>query len=283
MYIQGSLERLLDSVVPHEVSHTIFATYFRRPLPRWADEGAATLVEHESERRRQQLLLDQIRSTNRRIPLKQLLAMKEYPRDMQNVLTLYAEGYSLADFLVEAGGRARFLSFLQHAHERGWDSAIKSHYELENVAALDSQWNDWIIAGSPRNDGDGTMLADANQKQQQKKERPNNGFVVRAQNPDVQPAAAGRPALREPVELPRTDKSSDPRREAVEDVAEDDNRTEPQEVLDDSSTAFAGDRQPRNQGWSPIGGEVDGRLPRPKPLEMRVEIGQAEDPSRRLR
>jgi hypothetical protein len=49
MHVQGSLERVLDSVVPHEVNHTIFASYFRRPLPRWADEGAATLFEHESE------------------------------------------------------------------------------------------------------------------------------------------------------------------------------------------------------------------------------------------
>ncbi|MEZ6044741.1 MAG: hypothetical protein R3C11_04000 [Planctomycetaceae bacterium] len=39
MEVQGTLERILDSVIPHEVSHTIFASYFRRPLPRWADEG----------------------------------------------------------------------------------------------------------------------------------------------------------------------------------------------------------------------------------------------------
>ncbi|HEY2881570.1 MAG TPA: hypothetical protein VGJ15_04040, partial [Pirellulales bacterium] len=49
MNIQGSEERVLDSVLPHEVTHTIFASYFRRPLPRWADEGACTTVEHDSE------------------------------------------------------------------------------------------------------------------------------------------------------------------------------------------------------------------------------------------
>ena len=35
MNIQGSLERVLDSVLPHEVTHTIFASHFRQPLPRW--------------------------------------------------------------------------------------------------------------------------------------------------------------------------------------------------------------------------------------------------------
>ena len=47
MRVRGTLERVLDSVVPHEVCHTIFASKFRRPLPRWADEGAATLVEQD--------------------------------------------------------------------------------------------------------------------------------------------------------------------------------------------------------------------------------------------
>ncbi len=39
MNIEGPLERLLNSVLPHEITHTVFAHQFRRPLPRWADEG----------------------------------------------------------------------------------------------------------------------------------------------------------------------------------------------------------------------------------------------------
>ena len=37
MKIYGPPDRLLDAVLPHEVTHTIFATHFGRPLPRWAD------------------------------------------------------------------------------------------------------------------------------------------------------------------------------------------------------------------------------------------------------
>ncbi len=50
MNIQGSPERLMDSVLPHEITHTVFASHFRQPIPRWADEGGACTVEHESER-----------------------------------------------------------------------------------------------------------------------------------------------------------------------------------------------------------------------------------------
>src|SRR5579872_6759819 len=137
MQIQGSLERILDSVLPHEVSHTIFACHFRRPLPRWADEGAATLAEHESEKRRQVLTVRQVINTRRRIPLKNLMNIKEYPSDMQDVMTLYAEGYSLAELLVQQGGRQQYLKFLEDAHEQGWDKALQVHYGYRGVDDLE--------------------------------------------------------------------------------------------------------------------------------------------------
>ena len=36
-------------MLPHEVTHTVFAYYFRCPLPRWADEGGAVLSEDDIE------------------------------------------------------------------------------------------------------------------------------------------------------------------------------------------------------------------------------------------
>lgn len=50
MEIFGQYERLLNSVLPHEVTHTVFAHHFRYPVPRWADEGGAVLSEDEQER-----------------------------------------------------------------------------------------------------------------------------------------------------------------------------------------------------------------------------------------
>ncbi|MFM8580737.1 MAG: hypothetical protein ACKOFW_04450, partial [Planctomycetaceae bacterium] len=195
MEVQGSLERILDSVIPHEVSHTIFACYFRRPLPRWADEGAATLVECESERRRQVLTVEQVMQTRNRIPLNQLLAIKEYPRDHTAVMTLYAEGYSLAEWLVQQGGRPRFLEFLELAHQQGWPTAINRCYQLESIDALEKRWQEWVIAGSPelpgRNGAPATLVAQA--------EPPNatdpnglRGEATRSAAPSASPAGRGR-------------------------------------------------------------------------------------------
>ncbi len=183
MQIQGTLERILDSVLPHEINHTIFACHFRRPLPRWADEGAATIVEHESERKRQRLLNRQVMGTNQRIPLRRLLSMKEYPTEMQQVLTLYAEGYSLADYLLQTGGKKRYLMFLEDAHKNGWDDAIAKQYRFKNVEELEQRWGSWIMAGSPSLQlPAGQQLAATSQKKTPVNE--NKNLVIRSQSPD---------------------------------------------------------------------------------------------------
>jgi hypothetical protein len=188
MQVQGSLERILDSVLPHEISHTIFASHFRRPLPRWADEGAATLVEHESEKRRQQLTLKQVFDTPRRIPLRKLFTLTEYPREMQNVLTLYAEGYSLTDFLVQRGGKFRFLKFLEDAHRRSWNHALKKYYEFESIESLEKRWNKWVMAGSPEwNLSEGRQLAGVVSANGKHSPAPN--VTIRAQNSEANSVA----------------------------------------------------------------------------------------------
>ncbi len=185
MTVQGSLERILDSVIPHEVSHTVFACHFRRPLPRWADEGAATLAEEGSEQRRQQKLAEEVLPTTRRIPLRELLQITEYPKNMQHVLTLYAEGYSLADYLVQKGGKKRFLSFVQDAHESGWDAAFRTHYEETSIEAVEKKWSRWVIAGSPSlRPADEALLASATRESPAAE---NGASIVRSQSPDSKP------------------------------------------------------------------------------------------------
>jgi hypothetical protein len=182
MTVQGTAERILDSVIPHEVSHTVFASHFRRPLPRWADEGAATLAEHESEQRRQDLHLKQVWNSGK-IPLKTLLQMTEYPSDMRDVMTLYAQGYSLAGYLVQKGGRRRYLVFLDDAEKLGWEAALRKHYKIEGVEALERTWGGWVIAGSPPLTPD-QQLADAGQATGRE-----TNEVIRAQNPDAEEAS----------------------------------------------------------------------------------------------
>jgi hypothetical protein len=260
MRVQGSAERILDSVIPHEVSHTIFASHFRRPLPRWADEGAASLVEHESERNRQLLLLRQVFNTPQRIPLTQLIAMKEYPADMQSVLTLYAEGYSLADYLVQSGGKERYLQFLQDAYDRDWNYAIHTYYGLTDVVSLERRWSDWVMAGSPElSTPRGQMVAQADARRSQ--------TVIRSQSPDAAsepaepaPTRVARPFPRNetvvaPVPVDRRAMSvrDDQEKSASIGVADESDTADPLDAGRTAASRQQGRQQRQNAGWQPAG------------------------------
>ncbi|HEY1785785.1 MAG TPA: hypothetical protein VGG30_09565 [Pirellulales bacterium] len=189
MTIQGSLERVLDSVLPHEVTHTIFATHFRRPLPRWADEGACTTVEHVSERTKQQVMLvDQLR-TGRGIAFGQMFAMKEYPHD---VMPLYSQGYSVARFLIANGGKQKFLEFLADGmRDENWSRAVQTRYGYTDLAALQGTWLDWVRQGSPALDR-APAAADNLLASNDRRSRPSANLIYRGASPppDFEPVSA---------------------------------------------------------------------------------------------
>ncbi len=147
MTIQGPAERIIDSVLPHEITHMILASYFRRPLPRWADEGAATSVEHPTERAKYQRMLHEFLRRGQAMPLSRLFALQQYPPDM---LTLYAQGHVLADYLIQQGGRRKFVEFLETAMETGdWELALARHYGYNSVDEFQRVWLAWVRQGSP--------------------------------------------------------------------------------------------------------------------------------------
>src|SRR5262249_36589133 len=128
---------VLSSVLPHEVTHTVFASYFRMPVPRWADEGGSVLSEDDLERSRHDSMVRQILNSGRAIPLRRLFTLRDYPRE---VGALYSEGFSVSNFLVNSSDRPTFLRFVAHGMHYGWDSAVQTHYRYQNVEQLEEAW-----------------------------------------------------------------------------------------------------------------------------------------------
>jgi hypothetical protein len=142
MEIEGPLDRLIYSVLPHEVTHTVFAHRFGQPVPRWADEGGAVLSEDEIEKSRHDTMVRQILNAGGAIRLSRLFSLKDYPRDMRDVGALYAQGYSVSNFLVGLSNRQTFLNFVHHGmdHNFGWDNAARSYYHFNSVNELEQAW-----------------------------------------------------------------------------------------------------------------------------------------------
>ncbi|MDX2039390.1 MAG: hypothetical protein SFX72_22280 [Isosphaeraceae bacterium] len=162
MSVEGSLDRLLAAAVPHEVTHTVFADFFGGPMPRWADEGASMLSEDGRELQRQERIVRVGLERGSSLALGRLFSLEEYPGDL---LGFYGQGYSVARFLVEMGGRPRFLAFVKQGAGNGWDLAVRDHYGLANVKELDRAWRAWHevrIAAQPRRTvGDATRAQSA--------------------------------------------------------------------------------------------------------------------------
>lgn len=148
MNVQGSQERILDSVLPHEITHTVLATHFAplgRPVPRWADEGACTTVEHASEKSKHDHFLVQFLSQGRGIPFATMFSLKEYPAD---IMPLYAQGYSVSSFLIAQGGPRRFVQFLEDGmRAEEWAVATEKHYGYPKIGRLQNAWNQWVADG----------------------------------------------------------------------------------------------------------------------------------------
>ena len=189
MNIQGSAERILDSVLPHEVTHMIFATHFRRPLPRWADEGGATSMECASEKAKHRTMLLQFLHTGRGIAFGQMFAMTDYPPD---IMPLYAEGYSLAEYLIQHGGRRKYVQFLDDALESDqWSAAVRRHYGATDLGTLQNTWLAWVRDGSPAST---TVAASAAAPQplplaDARRPRPEPNLIYRDRNGDATPVS----------------------------------------------------------------------------------------------
>jgi hypothetical protein len=151
MHIEGSADRLLASVLPHEITHTVLAYYFRTPVPRWADEGSAVLSEDDRERAVHEQTVWQILHTpGRAIPLRRLFSLKEYPRDPSYVMALYAQGYSVTNFLVGQSDRRVFLAFVAQGMQNNgtnWDAALRTHYRYRNIEELEGAWVQYLRNG----------------------------------------------------------------------------------------------------------------------------------------
>jgi hypothetical protein len=179
MNIEGSLDRLLSSVLPHEVTHTVFAYYYRMPVPRWADEGGAVLSEDDIERNRHDMLCRQILNTpGRQIPLRRLFSLHDYPGD---VMALYAEGFSIVNYLVSSSNKPTFLAFVAHGMTYGWDNAVQTYYHYQNIDDLEQAWKAYLI----RTKKQPQLLA-----QNGAPSDPAGRMAARQTNPSLQPTLA---------------------------------------------------------------------------------------------
>lgn len=137
MKLNGSREQILANLLPHEISHIVLAEHFRRPIPRWADEGVAALAESAAEQIDHDQRCRQALNAGKAFRLQFLFGLMAYPNDVE---TFHVQSYSVARFLVEKRDNTTFLEFIKVGMKDGWEAAAKLHYNFRSIRELEETW-----------------------------------------------------------------------------------------------------------------------------------------------
>lgn len=137
MNLQGSFDAILNNVLPHEMTHIVLATYFQKPVPRWADEAAAMLSESKPRCDQYCRAFLSQPAPRRMYGVDSLFCMRDYPGEPK---LFYDQSYSIANFLVCRKDRATFLRFVRTGINDGWEQAAKDCYDFNSVTGLETAW-----------------------------------------------------------------------------------------------------------------------------------------------
>lgn len=135
MNVRGkNAKEIQDQVLPHEVMHTVMATYMGADVPKWADEGYASLKESPLPPFPRQRL----------IPFKELMSSENYT---EAPLNFYGESTKVVQWLVELKGIIVFRDFIyDFKHTQGdWPVYLKKYYGFSSYDDAQKAWEQWLV------------------------------------------------------------------------------------------------------------------------------------------
>jgi Peptidase MA superfamily len=142
VHLRADQPRLVDAVLPHEVTHVVVADLFTaQQIPRWADEGIAVLAEPETEQNLRAADLRESLSSGQVFELRQLMST-DTP-EAKDWSLYYAQSVSLTRFLVDQGTPAQLIQFVRESGRKGADAALREVYRIGGFAELQKQWQDY--------------------------------------------------------------------------------------------------------------------------------------------
>ena len=100
----------LSVTFPHELTHLIFGEFAKgEEIPLWLNEGLAIyesgLIGYADE-----LLRDKVKEA-KHIPIKEMVAIKDYPQTKEEMELYYAQAEKTVEFLITQHGRKEFSRF----------------------------------------------------------------------------------------------------------------------------------------------------------------------------
>lgn len=141
MWLTTSPEGAVGPLLAHEVTHVVLMSRYPGRVPPWVDEGIACRYDDDESKAIRRDLIAWYRDTGNWPSLADTLRSEKISRWDHGS---FAVSESLVEFLLTRGKKEQLLAFTVDAHERGWDAALRSHYSLDGIPALEKAWQAWV-------------------------------------------------------------------------------------------------------------------------------------------
>ena len=146
IYLTTSVDKVVGSTLKHELAHAVLATRWQHPnrLPAWLEEGIASGYDNASRISTRRQIIGWCAETGNWPQLGRVLAAKTI--SAQSTQT-YAVAASVTRFLLAQRDKETLFQFALDG-ARGWDAALRKHYNIQNVDQLQVQWQRWAARSS---------------------------------------------------------------------------------------------------------------------------------------
>ena len=132
------------SALPHEMTHVVLADRFgARHLPRWADEGLATMADSEEKQRLHRVDLKRGLATGHVPRMADLLFSTEYPAAHKRA-AYYGASLSLVQYLSTLDHPERVLHFIERSLVTGHTAALREVYNIHSMTELERRWREHL-------------------------------------------------------------------------------------------------------------------------------------------
>ena len=134
----------LNAALPHELTHVVLGERFGgRSLPRWADEGIAMLSESSEKHQERLVNLREVLKRGTSITVQDLV-QAQCITEPDKRDAYYGQSVALTSLLISKSTPARFADFIDDSRQMGFDHALRKHYQLNGIDALQREWDDWM-------------------------------------------------------------------------------------------------------------------------------------------